>query len=141
MKPFLAVPLLVLLGCTYPDEVHVGVGHRDEEFDNGSRTDDYGGQMAWVKGVWKLKAQRTLVDYSPEARLFLTEIETHGSLLTRTDTPTEVNVNLPKGEDGVIDQLAKAGKDKEGNWTPWGVVALIVLVWVWREAKRPKVTA
>lgn len=117
--------MIVVLSCTGPDEVRVGVGHRQELLGH----IDYSGQTGWVEGTWKLKP--TTVEFSPETRLFLQNQEAHRAPHAPADAP-DVTVNVPAPEKepeepDTIDKIANLGKNKEGDWTVLGVAVVLGL--------------
>ena len=119
------IPLvLVLAACTTPDEVHVGVGHRNEML--GST--DYEGSTGWVEGVWKLKPTEIALDL--DTKLFLRGQEDVAS--------HDVTVNIPKADQPKSDFsiLLDEAKDDEGNWTPWGLGVVVAVLVYWFGIRR-----
>ena len=125
--------LLALASCqsALPDEVHAGVQYRDENFSPPGGASEYGGEVWFLKGVYYLKPRKTLVDWTPELRLWKTELE---HMHQEPPAPGDVNVNLPKpkgavGEAGdVARDLINSAKGGDGDFAWEGVAALLAVV-------------
>ena len=118
---------LILMSCTAPDDLTVGGGWRDEELSwNGGANGvtDYVGPSLAVSATWHLKPREVVLNLSHDTKLFM-----------QGDRPAQpVSVHVEKQTDdqkGVVEStvgaLERAGKDKDGNWTGMGVLALLIL--------------
>lgn len=135
----LAVATIAVLSCAdYQWSPYVEVQYRDERFSNGSRIDNYGGQtlMLGARAV-----PPTIIRSMPRDYLRIPAYPP--TLVAPGTTQTSVHVNLPEPpeEKSEIEELANLAKDEDGNWTGWGVCALIVLAFAYREFKRPRLEA
>jgi len=131
-----ALVLLVLLSsCVdYQVEPYAEYQMRDEDFVNSYEGTDYGGSTYSV-GVRYVPPTR--ISYIAPGAAETMHARNHAT------APSTTTVNLPKVEKpktivGDLTELAASGKDKDGNWTPWGAVVVMGLLLVWVVVKRPK---
>ena len=136
----IAIAAIFISGCVdYQLSPYAEVRYRDEHFSPPGGASDYGGETFMIG-----------VRYVPPTRISYMAPGVGASSLVASRIPAlpvdhTTTINMPKDErpKSDIESIADIGKNKDGDWTGWGICALLVFGFVfkevWARRSQPKI--